>query len=280
MKKFRPKNSPGPFAKKITELRGTKTVAKCKLGSGLSASLMQKIENENHIPKVETIVKLASALGGDAETLKQLAQQQRGSDEQRTTKSTRPQELSPAQLAGVWRASIGKSRVEAFRELTQKAQKRVIIMGIGMTNLAKYAQQSLEKLAAKVPVYFLMIDPVILESQPDFARKLADFLRMPNFTTDARQAFNILKKFCEKWNAQKKQKHKMRFRVYDTIPTMSMVMIDPKREHGEIELEFFLYQSGEFRPRFTVTKIKHNDSLFALLDEKFEHLWKSSRRIV
>jgi transcriptional regulator with XRE-family HTH domain len=279
LKKLETKTNPGVFAKKITELREAKGLPKSKI-AGVSSSYMQKIENENFVPSGTIISKLAKALSNEGssqlEALNELASQQN----RQNTIPTRPQELSPANLAGVCRASIGKSRVEAFRELTLKAQERVVIMGIGMTNLAKYAQQSLEKLAAKVPIYLLMIDPVVLESEPEFAKKLEDFLGFSEFTASAHQAFDTLGKFCKKWNAQKNQKHKMQFRVYNTIPTMSMVMIDPKREHGEIELEFFLYQSGEFRPRFAVKRVKHNDSLFALLDEKFEQLWKRSRRIV
>jgi transcriptional regulator with XRE-family HTH domain len=56
------KQNQGPLAKKITELRELKGMTKSEMG-GLSQSTMQKIENENQIPKKTTLVKLASALG-------------------------------------------------------------------------------------------------------------------------------------------------------------------------------------------------------------------------
>jgi hypothetical protein len=153
-------------------------------------------------------------------------------------------------------------------------------MGIGMTNLSKYALASLRKIAVKVPIDFLMIDPTALKTEPHFAKKLEDFLGLPEFAADAEKAFTILRDFCVKWNSQPKQKNKIRFRVYNTIPTLSMVMIDPKHERGEIELEFFLYQSGEFRPRIAVKRVSHDESLFNLLAEKFSNLWARSRTIV
>ena len=153
-------------------------------------------------------------------------------------------------------------------------------MGIGMTNLAKDALPRLHEIGAKVPIHFLMLDPKVLETELDFSKKLETFLDFPDFTANARQAYRILRAFCVEWNAQPRHKHRMQFRVYNTIPTMSMVMIDPSLDSGEIEFEFFLYQSGEFRPRITVIKLRDNESLFNLLKDKFELLWKRSKRVV
>lgn len=105
------------------------------------------------------------------------------------------------------------------------------------------------------------------------------FFEYPGFAIDVRRSFNILREFCVEHN-KLKNKHKLRFRVYDTIPTMSMVMVDPKNKSGEIELEFFIYQAGEFRPRLSVKTTMSNDDLFGLLYEKFDQLWNHSRRIV
>ena len=192
----------------------------------------------------------------------------------------RPRELSPAHLAGVCRASTGSSRVEAYRKLSKKANRRLVVMGIGMTNISKYSLESLRQIAVRVPIDLLMLDPKVLQSEPKFTKKLEDFLGFPNFTASALGSYAILRKLCLKWNSQRNQKNKMRFRVYNTIPTLSMVMIDPMEKSGEIELEFFIYQAGEFRPRIAVKKIKHKENLFALLHEKFELLWKRSRRVV
>jgi len=264
------------FAKKITELRSKLSLSK-KLVPGVSDSYLQKIENQNVIPSLKMILRLAKGLRYDSdeqvEELKQLANQQRKEE-------SRSRKLPSAHLAGVYRASIGTSRIDAFRQLSSRAQKRLVIVGIGMTNLSKYAPKSLRKIASNVAIDLLMIDPYVLEAEPEFAKKLEDFLGIPDFTAHVRQSFEILRELCVKWNSGQNQRKRISFRVYKTIPTLSMVMIDPELENGEIKLEFFLYQAGEFRPRFSLKNVKHNENLFALVYEKFKGLWNHSRRIV
>ena len=119
----------------------------------------------------------------------------------------------------------------------------------------------------------------VLHDDPAFARRVEEFLDIPDFRSNAQQSFDILKGFCSAWNSKASVKHKVRFRVYDTIPTMSMVMIDPDTNIGEVELEFFLYHSGEFRPRFAVAKTHNGESLFDLVVERFNKLWDCSRII-
>ena len=69
-------DNPGPFAKKITELRDLAGLAKKEV-PGISASLMQKIENENYIPGNSKLTKFAKAVGYDKtvqlDELRQLA---------------------------------------------------------------------------------------------------------------------------------------------------------------------------------------------------------------
>lgn len=61
----------GPLAKKISALRELKGLSKKGI-DGISASSMQKIENENSIPSNTMLAKLAKALGGgDTEKLLQ-----------------------------------------------------------------------------------------------------------------------------------------------------------------------------------------------------------------
>jgi transcriptional regulator with XRE-family HTH domain len=62
LKKNKSSTDQGPFAKKVTELRVRKGMAKSKM-SGISSSYMQKIENEGIIPSGEMIATLAAALG-------------------------------------------------------------------------------------------------------------------------------------------------------------------------------------------------------------------------
>jgi transcriptional regulator with XRE-family HTH domain len=79
LKKIAPRRNQGPLARKITELR--EAGGKLKNGiTGVSASLMQKIENENKIPSNAKLQKLAAAFGDPKllEEFKILAAKQRG----------------------------------------------------------------------------------------------------------------------------------------------------------------------------------------------------------
>jgi len=181
---------------------------------------------------------------------------------------------------GIELVSTGSRRDEAFQGIRQRAKNRIIIVGIGMTNLSRYAIKTLMKQAEKVPIDFLMIDPEFLESNPVFAKKLEEFLDIPNFIHSVRISFNILKSFCEEFNANSNNIHKVRLKVYSTIPTMSMVMIDLGEETAEMVIEFFLYQSGEYRPRFLIKQIDSSDNLFNRVASEFNRLWTISRSIV
>ena len=276
-----------PLAMLIKELRIASGLGMKGLEStspnnpGVAATYLQKIENEGKVPSDKKLAIIAKGYSKTEDEAKQIYEKLKGLAEQERANLQSRSKRKPAQSqhAGVSRVGSGTSRFAAFREFTSRANKRVVIMGIGMTSLTIYARSFLKTLASRVPIDFLTIDPDILESEPKFAKKLEVFLDYPEFAKNARVAFDILCKFCRDWN-KKNKKHKMRFRVYDTIPAMSMVMIDPKNENGEIRLEFFIYTAGEFRLNYTVKKTKHNDEDFALIYEKLNLLWKDSRRII
>jgi hypothetical protein len=53
---------------------------------------------------------------------------------------------------GIISFSTGIGRDSAFQEIRNRAQNKIFILGIGMTNISKYAKQSLAKQAEKVPI--------------------------------------------------------------------------------------------------------------------------------
>ena len=189
-----------------------------------------------------------------------------------------------SRLAGVHQVSAGASRAEAFRTMMAKAKKHVVIMGIGMTNMARLPRETFHKIAQRAKIDFIMIDPELIDPKASrfdsgYATKLSDFLDIPGFSTTARESFGLLKNLCLDWNAGT-SRNKMSLRVYDTIPAMSMVMTDPNFKTAELEVEFYLYRAGEFRPRFTVKRDDEFPGIFDLVRRKFEQLWNVARVIV
>ena len=72
----------------------------------------------------------------------------------------------------------------------------------------------------------------------------------------------------------------MSLRIYSTIPTMSMVMIDERIETAESEVEFFIFRAGGSRPRLSVKKLRDGEGAFELFHRTFRELWNSAERVV
>jgi hypothetical protein len=181
---------------------------------------------------------------------------------------------------GLCAVSSGKSRVDAFQDLRERAQHHIIIVGIGMVSLIQYDLPSLKRQAERVPIDFLMIDPGFLDEEPSFADLLEKFMDVPDFKHKVRSSYNRLRQFCEEWNKEPSNRFKMSLKVYRTIPTNSMVIIDPEQDTGEVIIEFFLYQSGAYRPRFNIVRTNRGDGLFDRIRTEYLKLWENARRVV
>ena len=214
-----------PFSNLIREIFKKHGWKNNQLAPGISSSIVQKVCRQNFLPAQRNLGKWQKVLEKEGEIV-ELKKLHALWIEQSSNALPTLARRAASQFAGVYRATIGSSRIDAFRNLTGKAQHRVIIMGIGMSNLARYAKQTLSKIATEVPLDLLMLDPKVLHDDPAFARRVEEFLDIPDFRSNAQQSFDILKGFCSAWNSKASVKHKVRFRVYVTIPTMSMVLID------------------------------------------------------
>ncbi|MFY0687569.1 MAG: DUF4062 domain-containing protein [Cyclobacteriaceae bacterium] len=176
--------------------------------------------------------------------------------------------------------SSGSRRVDSFHTLRKKARKKIIVTGIGMTSIVQYDLPSLRKQAENVPIDFLMLDPAYIESNKEFNSQLEEFLDISDFSEKVRSSFEKLKDFCTDWNGNKSNRYKVRLRTYDTVPTNSMVIIDPDSEDSELLIEFFLYHSGTHRPRLHVFGKGEGKELFDQILSDHENLWKHSKKIV
>lgn len=181
---------------------------------------------------------------------------------------------------GIESVSIGQGRDDAFHELRTQAKHHIIIVGVGMTRIASFDMRSVSEQATRVPISFLMIDPDFLNQNHDFAETLEEFLDYPDFAQNVQTSFNSLKSFCEEWNNDPNHRFKLSLKVYKTVPTACMVLIDPEQVSGQVIIEFFLYQSGARRPRLHVRKIQDPNSLFERINLECQRLWDRSRRVV
>lgn len=184
-----------------------------------------------------------------------------------------------AQYSGIEKASIGLNRDEEFRLIRDRAKKEIHIIGAGMSKLSKYASNSLENQLKRVPVHLYMLDPEYLENNPNYAKLLADFFGITNFKECVRISFDALKLFCEKHNATPNCKHRIKLSVYTTLPTMSMVLIDPDISSGEIVVEYFTYKCGEERPLFLIKKRRHAQ-MFSSLCTHAKVLFRGAKEVV
>ncbi len=183
-----------------------------------------------------------------------------------------------SQYLGIISASIGLNRDEEFRLLRDRATKEISIIGAGMSKLSRLALNSLENQASRVPIHLYMLDPDYLESNPTYAQLLQDFFGIQRFSDYVRLSYSTLKEFCEKHNSAQ-CKHHITLSVYRTVPTMSMVIIDPTTSKAEMVVEYFSYHCGEERPLFRVGKCK-KAQLFESLYEHAKHLFDASIEVV
>jgi Domain of unknown function (DUF4062) len=180
---------------------------------------------------------------------------------------------------GLISISSGAGREEAFQGLRNRAQQHLIVVGVGMTRLARYARQTLMDRAHSVSIDLLMIDPEYLKNDSAFTKHLEDFLDMPDFLQAVQTSFDSLKRMAEESNAIQ-NKRRISLSVYTTLPTVSTVVVDPDLPAGELIMECFLYQCGEYRPRFHVKKMPSSDALFFQLYGDVLRLLKASRKVV
>lgn len=184
-----------------------------------------------------------------------------------------------AQYSGIEKASIGLDRDEEFRLIRDRAKKEIYIIGAGMSKLSRLATNSLEKQLQNVPIHLYMLDPNYLEANCDYATLLEDFFGIPNFKEYVRLSFNTLSKFCNDHNNNSDCKHRITLSTYITIPTMSMVIIDPISNHGELVVEYFNYHCGEERPLLVVKKSR-GTQMFDSLYSNAENLFKAANEVI
>ena len=160
---------------------------------------------------------------------------------------------------GVKNISIGEKRGDSFEALRNRANNKIISVGVGMTNISDYALKSFEKQAKNVDIQFLMINPEMLRECPSYCRDIEDLLGIENVCNPHRKAT---------------------LSTYNTIPTNSVTIIDPDNVNGEMIIEFFLYQSGNHRPRLHICKTPKEHDLFDVIYEQYTELFKHSKKVI
>lgn len=178
---------------------------------------------------------------------------------------------------GVESISINR-REDAYEELAERATKELKILGVGMTQISARSTDRLRKAAERIPIDFLMIDPDLLEEDLLLGEVAEKFFGHEFFPRSVKLSFERLKSLCETHNASS-DFPKMRLRTYRTLPSVSMVMIDPDEGSSEMEVEFFPYRA-EHRPRLLIKKYSALGDMHSALYKSFLLLWNSSREIV
>lgn len=183
---------------------------------------------------------------------------------------------------GIELFNTGYGRNIDFENVSIEAKHRIMFFGVAMTYMSRYAKKRLADLAQNVNIDILMLDPEFVESNPEYSKSLEEFLDRTgsSFSNSVREAFNILKSFGEEWNGNPQNKTKIRLRVWNTIPSVSIVLIDPDNDNSKFAIEFFLYHSGERRPRLICKKSENKESMYKIVVDRYIPLWEKSKIIV
>lgn len=185
-------------------------------------------------------------------------------------------------LQGITSFSTGIGRSIDFQNVASSAKHRVIFVGFGMTYLSRYAKKTLLEQAQKHDIDILMLDPDYIERNKEYAESLEIFLdrRGFDFAGSVRQSFETFRTLCKDWNNNEFHKFKIRLRVWKAIPSVSIVLVDPDHDSSKLAIEFFLYQSGERRPRLICQKTGTDDGLYEVIASRYLQLWESAKVIV
>jgi len=174
------------------------------------------------------------------------------------------------------------SRESMYNLLIKNATEEIYFVGIGNTNLTKDGLLSADailgqrKMREQVKKRFLMLDPRVFD-QAGFEDIMRHFLGWRN-DVDIRamveKSLEEMKKYCTSNKLQSS------FRVYSSIPSASLMMIDPQTENCTIALEVFLYQIPKpNRPHLILYPVEKVNSLYSSLKDSILALWNTSRII-
>jgi len=171
-----------------------------------------------------------------------------------------------------------KRRADTFQALSNRARNHLMIMGVGMSAVSSTAQERLKTLSQTIAVDFLMLDPDMIVQNSELDQLVNSFFATKFFVETVRLSYQRLELLCEEHN-RIYDTPRMRLRVYRTIPTNSMVLIDLWEPHSEIEVEFHLYRNNETRPRLTVAS-GDELSLYGVFVKSYLALWNSAKVII
>ncbi|MBP6238653.1 MAG: hypothetical protein KA536_21050 [Saprospiraceae bacterium] len=174
---------------------------------------------------------------------------------------------------GIKSISTGSYRIDAFEALRSRAKSKIVITGIGMTNIVHYSLDSLRKQGKYVDIDFIMIDPDYISNNAEYCKILENSLGVQDLAIKVLSTFGILKSFClENNNANRHVGKKMALYVYNCIPTNSTTIIDPYSANGELLIEFFIFKGGLVRPRFNISKLNKDNFMSDSILESYQKL--------
>lgn len=178
-------------------------------------------------------------------------------------------------VTGVTFVEAGGGRDEMFMAARQRAKKRVVIMGIGMSELSHSALDTLKSRATDVNIDLLMVDPEFLRRDSGASNQLNLIFGKENFASLVETNFEILRALCIDWNSDRDHLYKFRLRLYGSFPTMTMVSIDPDEKEGEILFECFLPGTRQ-RTRFKIEK-RREPQMFSWFWNDLSELWRNAK---
>ncbi len=182
--------------------------------------------------------------------------------------------------AGIVDFAKGKARTEKYEQIAFRARKEIFVNGTTFSNFVQDLDK-IKKLITKLDRYrILMLDPNIFDD-PNIEPYLIKVTNKGTVKSDVETNFKKIKQFQKRlYNEKKELYDKLKFRTYNSIPTMTFYLTDPNNIESKMVVELLPNECAVNDRPMIILEPHSEDDLYHFLLPKFEKFWDESKEIM
>jgi len=182
----------------------------------------------------------------------------------------RMSDIEKEKKLGIYNIKAGDKRDISYGYLREKAKKKIILIGAGMSILSEQFDESLEAQAKHVEIEIFMLNPYSFkELSIEEKIKYNEYFQKKDLESDIEKSYYIFRGICQRANSINTKKVKLY--LYNTIPAFNMAMIDPDSENAEMIYEPNLYANKAKQPSLEIIGVDNN-LIFNIIKDVYEKL--------
>jgi len=161
-------------------------------------------------------------------------------------------------------------------QFINEARSEIFLVGTSFYHLVERHKSFFLEKSKKCDIRFLIINPQRKNKALIHGTALL-FGEKESFSKELTTGYRKLIEF--KQEAQQ-EKGKIHIKAYSNIPSINMVMIDPEKPYGRIQIEILPYKgSANMRPGFILRHTEDYTSLYHMFKTQYRNLWDDADRL-